>query len=152
MFVQSIRPTDEELFQRYNPELQRRSIEEGPRRAQEFVDYTNKLKEWSKSDKSSMYLYLWIGDVAGKVRLTWWYSLDSSKGTSSSPRSAGQGSGCNWGQKENVTERGDEEGIGWGELVLLLDWIGLGWYFHHCLLVWLSGRWDLCLYCATYAV
>lgn len=95
MFVQSIRPTDEELFQRYNPELQRRSIEEGPRRAQEFVDYTNKLKEWSKSDKSSMYLYLWIGDVAGKVRLTWWYSLDSSKGTSSSPRSAGQGSGCN---------------------------------------------------------
>ncbi|RJE26355.1 hypothetical protein PHISCL_01328 [Aspergillus sclerotialis] len=52
MFVQSIRPTDEELFQRYNPELQRRSIEEGPRRAQEFVDYTNKLKEWSKSDKS----------------------------------------------------------------------------------------------------
>ncbi|KAE8351584.1 assembly factor cbp4 [Aspergillus coremiiformis] len=51
-FVQSIRPTDEELFKRYNPELQRRSIEEGDRRAQEFDDYVNKLKQWSKSDKS----------------------------------------------------------------------------------------------------
>lgn len=61
MFVQSIRPTDEELFQRYNPELQRRSIEEGPRRAQEFVDYTNKLKEWSKSDKSSTWPSLYFG-------------------------------------------------------------------------------------------
>lgn len=53
-FVQSIRPTDEELFKRYNPELQKRSLEEGDRRAQEFDDYVNRLKQWSKSDKSSM--------------------------------------------------------------------------------------------------
>ncbi|KAB8069408.1 assembly factor cbp4 [Aspergillus leporis] len=50
--VQSIRPTDEELFKRYNPELQKRSLEEGDRRAQEFDDYVNRLKQWSKSDKS----------------------------------------------------------------------------------------------------
>jgi hypothetical protein len=53
--VQSIRPTDEELFKRYNPELQKRSLEEGDRRAQEFDDYVNRLKQWSKSDKSSMW-------------------------------------------------------------------------------------------------
>ncbi|KAA8643386.1 hypothetical protein EYZ11_003412 [Aspergillus tanneri] len=52
MFVQSIRPTDEELFKRYNPELQKRSQEDGDRRAQEFDDYVNRLKQWSKSDKS----------------------------------------------------------------------------------------------------
>ncbi|KAL1999256.1 hypothetical protein VTN02DRAFT_4811 [Thermoascus thermophilus] len=54
-FVEYIRPTDEELFQRYNPELQKRSLEQRARREQEFDDYVNKLKEWSKSDKS-----IWI--------------------------------------------------------------------------------------------
>jgi hypothetical protein len=53
LFVQSIRPTDEELVKRYNPDLQKRSAEQGEQRAQEFDDYVNKLKEWSKSDKSS---------------------------------------------------------------------------------------------------
>lgn len=62
--VQAIRPTDEELFKRYNPELQRRSLEEGDRRAQEFDDYVNKLKQWSKSDKSSMFL-------SGVKRIDW---------------------------------------------------------------------------------
>ncbi|KAF9887960.1 assembly factor cbp4 [Aspergillus nanangensis] len=53
--VQAIRPTDDELFKRYNPDLQKRSLEEGDRRAQEFDDYVNRLKEWSKSDKSIWY-------------------------------------------------------------------------------------------------
>lgn len=48
-----IRPTDEELRKRYNPELRQRSEAQGDRRAQEFDDYVSKLKEWSKSDKSS---------------------------------------------------------------------------------------------------
>ncbi|KAJ5825350.1 hypothetical protein N7474_002488 [Penicillium riverlandense] len=52
LFVQSIRPSDEELVKRYNPDLQKRSAEQGSQRAQEFDDYVNKLKEWSKSDKS----------------------------------------------------------------------------------------------------
>ncbi|KAJ5706813.1 hypothetical protein N7488_006614 [Penicillium malachiteum] len=51
-FVEYIRPTDEELVKRYNPDLQKRSAEQGERRAQEFDDYVKKLKEWSKSDKS----------------------------------------------------------------------------------------------------
>lgn len=54
-FVQYIRPTDEELVKRYNPDLQKRSAEQGQQRAQEFDDYVTKLKEWSKSDKSSMF-------------------------------------------------------------------------------------------------
>ncbi|KAN0067145.1 Cbp4 [Elaphomyces granulatus] len=52
MFVQSIRPTDEELFKRYNPDLQKKSLENRDRREQEFDEYVTKLKEWSKSDKS----------------------------------------------------------------------------------------------------
>ncbi|QKX57178.1 uncharacterized protein TRUGW13939_04286 [Talaromyces rugulosus] len=52
MFVLYIRPTDEEIFQKYNPELQKSSIEGRERREQEYDDYVNKLKEWSKSDKS----------------------------------------------------------------------------------------------------
>ncbi|KAJ5632746.1 hypothetical protein N7490_009085 [Penicillium lividum] len=54
-FVEYIRPTDEELKKRYSPELQKRSAEQGDRRAQEFDDYVTKLKEWSKSDKSIWY-------------------------------------------------------------------------------------------------
>lgn len=53
-FVEWIRPTDEELRKRYNPDLRQRAEAQGDRRAQEFDDYVNKLKEWSKSDKSSM--------------------------------------------------------------------------------------------------
>ncbi|GAT18799.1 assembly factor cbp4 [Aspergillus luchuensis] len=54
-FVQYIRPTDEELFKRYNPDLQKRSLEEGDRRAREFDEYVTRLKQWSKSDKSIWY-------------------------------------------------------------------------------------------------
>lgn len=53
-FVEYLRPSDEELRKRYNPDLQKRSAEQGNRKAQEFDDYVSKLKEWSKSDKSSM--------------------------------------------------------------------------------------------------
>ncbi|KAF7715066.1 Uncharacterized protein PECH_003536 [Penicillium ucsense] len=53
--VQYLRPTDAELVSRYNPDLQKRSAEQGDRKAQEFDDYVTKLKEWSKSDKSIWY-------------------------------------------------------------------------------------------------
>ncbi|CAG8027714.1 unnamed protein product [Penicillium nalgiovense] len=53
--VEYIRPSDEELRKRYNPDLQKRAAEQGDRRAQEFDDYVHKLKEWSKSDKSIWY-------------------------------------------------------------------------------------------------
>ncbi|KAL1990939.1 hypothetical protein VTN49DRAFT_5443 [Thermomyces lanuginosus] len=52
LFVQSIRPTEEELIQRYNPELRKQSLENRERREREFDEYVNRLKQWSKSDKS----------------------------------------------------------------------------------------------------
>ncbi|KAK4136988.1 CBP4-domain-containing protein [Trichocladium antarcticum] len=50
-FVRYVQPTDEELFQKYNPELQKRSLERRFERQQEFDDFVTKLKEYSKSDK-----------------------------------------------------------------------------------------------------
>ncbi|SPQ19444.1 282b41eb-ffae-47bc-beb5-d23dc8b98b64 [Thermothielavioides terrestris] len=46
-----VMPTDEELFQRYNPELKKRSLERRVERQQEFDDFVTRLKEYSKSDK-----------------------------------------------------------------------------------------------------
>ncbi|KAI4184741.1 MAG: hypothetical protein L6R41_004536 [Letrouitia leprolyta] len=46
-----VQPTDEELFKRYNPELQKRSLENRKERQQDFDNFVNKLKEYSKSDK-----------------------------------------------------------------------------------------------------
>ena len=48
-----VQPTDEELFQKYNPELQKRSLERRFERQQEFDDFVNRLKRDSKSDKPS---------------------------------------------------------------------------------------------------
>ncbi|KAK3336676.1 hypothetical protein B0T19DRAFT_437411 [Cercophora scortea] len=50
-FVMWLSPTDEELFQKYNPELQKRSLERRYERQKEFDDFVMKLKEQSKSDK-----------------------------------------------------------------------------------------------------
>ncbi|EEA26822.1 Assembly factor cbp4 [Talaromyces marneffei ATCC 18224] len=52
LFVQSIRPTDEELFNRYSPDLKKAALENRDRQEKEYNEYVNKLKEWSKSDKS----------------------------------------------------------------------------------------------------
>ncbi len=51
--VEAVRPTDEELFERYSPELKKRSLEGRQERQQEFDDFVTKLKEYSKSDKPS---------------------------------------------------------------------------------------------------
>ncbi|KAI0437020.1 CBP4-domain-containing protein [Xylaria telfairii] len=50
-FVMWIQPTDEELFEKYNPELQKRSLERRYERQKEFDDFVTQLKEHSKSDK-----------------------------------------------------------------------------------------------------
>ncbi|KAK4181435.1 hypothetical protein QBC36DRAFT_318067 [Triangularia setosa] len=49
--VRYLQPTDEELFQKYNPELQKRSLERRYEREKEFDDFVVKLKEQAKSDK-----------------------------------------------------------------------------------------------------
>ncbi|KAI1176502.1 CBP4-domain-containing protein [Nemania sp. FL0916] len=50
-FVVWVQPTEEELFKRYNPELQKRSLERRYERQKEFDDFVTQLKEHSKSDK-----------------------------------------------------------------------------------------------------
>jgi hypothetical protein len=57
--VYYISPTEEELFKRYNPELQRRSLEGRIQRQEEFDTFVKHLKEYSKSDKHSK-LHLFI--------------------------------------------------------------------------------------------
>lgn len=46
-------PTEEELFARYNPELQRRSLENRQQKQEDFDNFVTRLKEYSKSDKPS---------------------------------------------------------------------------------------------------
>jgi hypothetical protein len=66
-----VSPTEEELFkvcpktaiseasthfiQRYNPDLQRRSLENRYQKQEDFDKFVTKLKEYSKSDKPSMH-------------------------------------------------------------------------------------------------
>ncbi|KAI9795304.1 MAG: assembly factor cbp4 [Candelina submexicana] len=49
--VYYVTPTEEELFKRYNPELQKRSLENRYQRQKDFDDFVTRLKEYSKSDK-----------------------------------------------------------------------------------------------------
>jgi len=46
-----VSPTEEELFKRYNPDLQRRSLENRYQKQEDFDKFVTKLKEYSKSDK-----------------------------------------------------------------------------------------------------
>lgn len=47
-------PTEEELFKKYNPDLQKRSLEMRGQAEQDFDNFVTRLKEYSKSDKNSM--------------------------------------------------------------------------------------------------
>lgn len=46
-------PTEEELFLRYNPELQRRSLENRQQKQEDFDQFVRRLTEYNKSDKPS---------------------------------------------------------------------------------------------------
>ncbi|KAI1411374.1 CBP4-domain-containing protein [Hypoxylon sp. FL1857] len=50
-FVLWVQPTDEELFKKYNPELQKKSLERRYEKQKDFDDFVTQLKEYSKSDK-----------------------------------------------------------------------------------------------------
>ncbi|KAI2472340.1 CBP4-domain-containing protein [Annulohypoxylon bovei var. microspora] len=50
-FVIWVQPTEEELFKKYNPDLQKKSLERRYERQKEFDDFVTQLKEYSKSDK-----------------------------------------------------------------------------------------------------
>lgn len=46
-----VSPTEEELFLKYNPELQKRSLENRKGKQEDFDNFVMKLREYSKSDK-----------------------------------------------------------------------------------------------------
>lgn len=46
-------PTDEEIFQMYNPELKKKSLERRYERQKEFDDFVTNLKRQSKSSQPS---------------------------------------------------------------------------------------------------
>lgn len=48
-----VSPTEEELFKRYNPELQRRSLENRYQKQADFDNFVTKLKENSKGSQNS---------------------------------------------------------------------------------------------------
>ncbi|KAF2753389.1 CBP4-domain-containing protein [Pseudovirgaria hyperparasitica] len=50
--VMWVQPTEEELFKRYNPELQKRSLENRAKNQEEFDAFVNRLKDNAKSDKN----------------------------------------------------------------------------------------------------
>lgn len=54
-----VSPTEEELFKKYNPDLQKKSLANRAERQKEFDDFVGKLKEYSKSDKPSMSTSSW---------------------------------------------------------------------------------------------
>jgi hypothetical protein len=46
-------PSEEQLRSRYNPDLQKRSLEGREEKEQEFDEFVTRLKAYSKSDKPS---------------------------------------------------------------------------------------------------
>ena len=59
MFTMWITPSEEEIRSRYNPELLKKSNETREERQQEFDDFVTRLKDYSKSDKPSMFLMMY---------------------------------------------------------------------------------------------
>lgn len=49
--VMWVTPTEEEIFKRYNPELQKRALATRDQRQKEFDDFVMQLREASKSEK-----------------------------------------------------------------------------------------------------
>ena len=56
--VYYVTPTEEQLFLKYNPELQKRSLENRAQKEQDFEDFVQRLKVYSKSDKHSTFSLL----------------------------------------------------------------------------------------------
>ncbi|KAF9738104.1 assembly factor cbp4 [Paraphaeosphaeria minitans] len=46
-----VSPTEEEIFKKYNPDLQKRALAQRESRQQDFDDFVTHLKEAAKSDK-----------------------------------------------------------------------------------------------------
>lgn len=53
-----VTPSEGELFKRFNPDLQKRNLENRERRKQEYEDFSAKMIEYSKSDKPSKFVFV----------------------------------------------------------------------------------------------
>lgn len=67
--TRSLMPKPEELFERYNPELQKRVIENRPKVEKEYQEFLNDLKEVSQSDKTLWEAAKEISERREKARL-----------------------------------------------------------------------------------
>ena len=56
-----VTPTEEELFLKYNPELQRRSLERRQEKQEEFDHFVSNLKKYSGTDRHSELFSLLLG-------------------------------------------------------------------------------------------
>ncbi|KAA8569256.1 hypothetical protein EYC84_000919 [Monilinia fructicola] len=62
-----VSPTEEELFLRYNPELQKRSLENRVGKQEDFDNFVARLKEYSKSDRP-----IWVeAEEAARKKSQW---------------------------------------------------------------------------------
>ncbi|EEQ91657.1 assembly factor cbp4 [Blastomyces dermatitidis] len=52
LLVEYVRPTEEELFQKFSPELQKRNLETREQRQKDFDTFVTQLKTHAKSHKS----------------------------------------------------------------------------------------------------
>lgn len=56
--VYYVSPSEEELFQKYNPDLQRRSLANRKEKQEDYDNFVGKLKEFSRSDRPSMFPWI----------------------------------------------------------------------------------------------
>jgi hypothetical protein len=116
-----VTPTEAELFSRYNPDLQRRSLENRAGKQEDFNKFVAQLKEYSKSDKPSMSLRL-VRELSRSRRDTWanqrGYSLGSGGGSGRQEETGGRrerGAAAEKGVHGGASEEGgaDEAFKGW---------------------------------------
>lgn len=65
MLIRYVQPSEEELFKRYNPELQKRSLEGRDERLREANEFIDRLKEYSRDDRPSEFDLSFCGALVG---------------------------------------------------------------------------------------
>jgi hypothetical protein len=71
LFTWYVSPTEEQLFQKYNPDLQRKSLENRYEKQKDFDDFVGRLKEYSKSDRPSEFLSQYDYLTLSNMKTVW---------------------------------------------------------------------------------
>jgi hypothetical protein len=121
VLIYYVSPTEEELFSKYNPDLQKRSLENRIGRQQDFDNFVVKLKEYSKSDKPSMPHRFFVGSMSWLVDSLgscgrWWEEVKGRKDCRASE--VGRG---NQGEEGRDTE-GWIKSCAWWKLIIVMIW------------------------------